>query len=315
LGGSVHIISVVTGLGLGQSKRGIGPTAWCGRRRSATEGAGWVPARGPATVPPVQIVSWNINSIRARVAQVIGWLDENRPEVCCLQETKCPDGIFPHESFAAIGYEVAHHGVDHWNGVAIASRVGLSEVARGFTGPQRPPFDEPRVIAAGCGGVRVWSIYAPNGRELDDPHYLYKLVWFERLRAELITARAASGSSVVVGDFNVAPGDIDIYDPKRWKRRTHASPPERAALSALCDLGLQDLARCWSPEEAMFTWWNYRANLEGDRGLRIDLALGSAEVLDRLSGVRVDRSARAATRPSDHAPLVVSLAETDPDVR
>jgi exodeoxyribonuclease-3 len=257
----------------------------------------------------MRAVTWNVNSIRVRLDQVIGWLSVERPDVLCLQETKCDDAGFPHDAFAEVGYEVAHHGANHWNGVAIASRVGLSSVSRGFSGPQRSPFDEPRLIAADCAGFRVWSLYAPNGRALADPHYLYKLVWFERLRTELVVADAASGRSLVMGDFNVAPADIDIYDPKRWRRRTHASSQERAGLASICDLGFADLARSLHPDDPMFTWWNYRSNLDEDRGLRIDLALGSSEVRVALTGVTVDREARAAQRPSDHAPLVVTVAD------
>lgn len=255
----------------------------------------------------MRVVTWNVNSIRARVDLVAGWLADQRPDVCCLQETKCTDAVFPDEVFTDLGYEVAHHGIDHWNGVAILSKVGLVDVQAGFRGEQQEPFHEARLIAATCGGVRIWSIYVPNGRELDDPHYLFKLVWFERLRAELLLDEAAGQPSLVVGDFNVAPADIDIYDPKRWRRRTHASPAERAALQALLDLGFHDLAREWAPDDPMFTWWNYLSKLENDRGLRIDLAFGSAEVRERLKGVTVDRRARQVERPSDHAPLVVEL--------
>jgi len=258
----------------------------------------------------VRIATWNINSIRTRVDQTLTWAVANDVDVLLLQETKCGDTDFPFEAFTAAGYDVAHHGVDHWNGVAIASRVGLNDVAPGFRGPQAPPFDEPRLLAATCGDVRVWSVYVPNGRELGDPHYLYKLVWLERLRAELDRADAPSARSLVAGDFNVAPADLDIYDPKRWRRRTHASPAERAGIAALVDLGLVDIARTHHPDTPEFTWWNYRpGQFEKDAGLRIDLALGSPAVVDATTQVWVDRSARAHERPSDHAPLVIDLAD------
>jgi exodeoxyribonuclease-3 len=163
-------------------------------------------------------------------------------------------------------------------------------------------------MAATCAGVRVWSVYVPNGRELGDPHYLYKLVWLERLRAELDRAGAAERRSIVAGDFNVAPADLDIYDPKRWRRRTHASPAEREGIAHLLELGLIDLAREHHPETHEFTWWNYRpGQFEKDAGLRIDLALCSPAVAAEATGVWVDRAARAHERPSDHAPLVIDL--------
>ncbi len=256
----------------------------------------------------MQVATWNVNSIRARSDLVAEWLADQRPDVCCLQETKCTDDDFPFDVFEGIGYQVAHHGLNHWNGVAILSRIGLRKVRRGFRGTQSEPFNEARSISADCGGVRVWSIYAPNGRALDDPHYLFKLVWFERLRGDLIDAKAAKNPTIVTGDFNVAPSDLDIYDPRRWKHRTHASAPERAAIEALLDLGFFDLAREWDGDDPSYTWWNYRSKLDEDRGLRIDLALGSEAMFERLKGVSVDRMARRAERPSDHAPLIVDFS-------
>ena len=270
---------------------------------------------------PLRVVSWNVNSIRARQARVVSWLERHEPDVVLLQETRCDDAAFAAPEVAggyrALGYEVAHHGVDHRNGVAVLSRVGLDDVAKGFPGTNRPPHDEPRALAATCGGLRVWSVYAPNGRELDDPHYLFKLVWFERLRAAVAADLAvghrsradAAAATIVAGDFNVAPADADIYDPKRWRRRTHASPPERAAIDALLDLGLADLHRTLCPQPDLYTWWSHRpGQLQRNRGLRIDLALGSPAVLARSSAVWVDTEERAGERASDHAPLVVDLA-------
>lgn len=260
----------------------------------------------PADVGLRRIATWNVNSIRTRIDRVVAWMEANDPDVVLLQETKCSDAQFADlaPAFEAAGYEVAHHGVDHRNGVAIASRVGLCDVARGFDGCNRFPYDEPRLITATCGGIRCQSVYVPNGRELDDPHYLYKLVWLERLRANVDPSRP----TVCAGDFNVAPADIDIYDPVRWRRRTHASPPERAAIAALVDLGLRDVTRDLEPEPGLYTWWSYRpGQFEANRGLRIDLALCSPDVADRVAAVRVDREERAGDRPSDHAPLVLDL--------
>jgi len=255
-----------------------------------------------------RVVTWNINSIRTRATQVIAWAEANDADVLLLQETKCGDADFPFESFTAAGYEVAHHGVNHWNGVAIVSRVGIDAPLEGFTGSQREPFDEPRLLAATCGGIRMWSVYVPNGRELDDPHYLYKLVWLERLRAELALHDAVGQRAIVAGDFNVAPTDLDIYMPSRWKRRTHASPPERAGIDAIIDLGLRDVTREHHPGPGVYTWWNYRTDgFAKDQGLRLDLALCSPAVADATTSVRIDRVARGLERPSDHAPLVLDI--------
>ena len=241
--------------------------------------------------------------------QVLEWADHHDADVLLLQETRCAEVDFPHDRFTGAGFEVAHHGVDHRNGVAIASRLGLTDVREGFSGPQRPPFDEPRLVAATCGGLRLWSVYVPNGRELDDPHYLVKLVWLERLRAELAAGIEPGLPALVAGDFNVAPTDLDIYMPSRWKRRTHASPPEREALAALVDQGLRDVTREHRPGPGVYTWWNYRTDaLAKDQGLRIDLALCSDPLADRVTDVWIDREARAAERPSDHAPLVIDVA-------
>jgi exodeoxyribonuclease-3 len=244
---------------------------------------------------------------------VIDGLRCHEPDVALLQETKCTDALFASAGFAgefeALGYEVAHHGRDHWNGVAVLSRVGLVDVQRGFPGVNRPPFDESRVIGATCGGVRAWSVYAPNGRTLADPHYLFKLVWFERLRACVAGDAAATGlSQLLAGDMNVAPTDLDIYDPVRWRRLTHASPPERAAIAALVDLGLRDVTREHLPDAGVYTWWSYRpGQLDDNRGLRIDLALCSPVIADRVHDVWIDRDERSGAVASDHAPLVLDL--------
>jgi exodeoxyribonuclease-3 len=208
------------------------------------------------------------------------------------------------------GYEFVHHGRDHWNGVAIVSRVGIDDVRLGFPGVNRPPYDEARLVSARCGDIDVHSLYAPNGRELGHPHYLYKLVWLERLR----TVPRPDRPTMLLGDFNVAPVDLDIYDPARWRRRTHASPPERAAIDALVDLGLRDVTREHLPDPGVFSWWSYRpGQFEQNRGLRIDLALCDDVVADRIEAVWIDTAERGddwpAEKPSDHAPVVVDLAD------
>lgn len=250
------------------------------------------------------VATWNVNSIRARHERVLSWLNKVEPDVIVLQETKCVDDALRAEEFVEIGYEVAHFGVNHWNGVTILSRVGLDDVRSGFSGVNRPPFDEARLISAVCGGIRVWSIYAPNGRALDDPHYLYKLVWLERLRAEI----DPSEPNVVAGDFNVAPADIDIYNPARWKNRTHASAEERAAISSIMDRGLRDIIREHHPEPGVYTWYSYRPNqFEKNQGLRIDLALCTDDVADRVESVTIDLVERAEEKPSDHTPVILDI--------
>ena len=261
----------------------------------------------------MRFATWNVNSIRSRHRRVCAWLERREPDIALLQETKCSDARFDEfvESFEAMGYAVAHHGRDHWNGVAVLSRVGLDDVRRGLPGVNREPFDEPRSISASCGGLDVHSVYAPNGRTLDDPHYSFKLVWLERLRRVVRPDRP----TIVAGDLNVAPADIDVYDPSRWRRRTHASPPERAAIRALVDDGLVDVTRDRHGEPGVYTWWNYRpGQFERNRGLRIDLALCSRPVADRVVDVWVDRDERtdddrSGEKPSDHAPVVVDLSD------
>lgn len=258
----------------------------------------------------MRIVSWNLNSVRSRHRRLARLLERHEPDVVLLQETKCVDDVFGALCGFAVdaGYELAHHGRDHWNGVAILSRVGLTGVVRGFPGVNRPPFDEARLISATCGGVRVHSVYAPNGRALDDPHYLFKLVWLERLR----TVIDPTVPTVLGGDLNVAPDDVDIYDPVRWRRRTHASPPERAAVQALLDTGLVDVTRTFLPDPGVYSWWSYRpGQFEANRGLRIDLVLCSAEVAGAVRSVAVDLAERADDdtdeKPSDHAPVIVDV--------
>lgn len=252
----------------------------------------------------MRVATWNVNSIRSRTEQLLDWLDRWQPDVVMLQETKCIDTDFPSGAVSELGYRVAHHGADHWNGVAILSLVGLRDLQRGFPGYNRPPFDEARLLSATCGDVRFHSVYAPNGRSLDDPHYLFKLVWLERLRGALDPAVA----TIVGGDLNVAPADIDIYDPKRWRRRTHASPPERAAIQSLLDLGFVDVTREHLNGPGVYTWWGYRAGMfDTNRGLRIDLMLATRALAARVTDVRIDIATRGLERPSDHAPVVVDL--------
>lgn len=236
------------------------------------------------------------------------WLERHRPEVVCLQETKCTDEHVPVVAFEELGYEVAHWGLHHWNGVAILSRVGLDDVRRGFAGPNRAPFDEARLITARCAGVEVTSLYVPNGRELGHDAYRFKLLWLERLRGHLLAERVAERPWVVAGDVNVAPEDIDLYDPRRFRRRTHASPPEREAVAALLDLGLTDIHRALDPSPGVFTFWSYLPQaVPRNMGMRIDLLLTSPPVTERALSVTVDVEERAGERASDHAPVTLDL--------
>lgn len=258
----------------------------------------------------MRIVTWNINSLRARQERVEEWLQEVQPDVLCLQETKLADAAFPALSFEALGYESAHYGQGQWNGVAILSKVGLTDVVANFAEGIEPDPDA-RVITATCGGVRISCCYVPNGRSLDDPHYVYKLGWLDRLLDHLGRDTAPERDVIVTGDFNIAPEDRDVFDMRRFQNATHVSQPERDRLTALEAWGLEDLFRRQHPDaDAVYSWWDYRAgDFHQGRGLRIDLVLGSASVAERLEWSTVDRNARKGKQPSDHAPVIVDLID------
>jgi exodeoxyribonuclease-3 len=258
----------------------------------------------------VRLVTWNVNSLNARQERVEEWLADSQPDVVCLQETKLADGAFPALAFAALGYEAAHHGEGRWNGVAILSRVGLDDVVPGFA-DGAPPDPEARLLTATCGGVRVMSAYVPNGRALDNDHYRYKLEWLERLRAHLDAVADPTAPTALCGDFNIAPTDIDVWDPAAVHGATHVSPPEREALGRLLDWGLTDVFRDRFPDvERLYSWWDYRAgNFHKGIGMRIDLVLASASLAARTQGALIDRNARKGKSPSDHAPVVIDLDE------
>ncbi|MBV9057897.1 MAG: exodeoxyribonuclease III [Pseudonocardiales bacterium] len=261
----------------------------------------------------MRLATWNVNSVRSRLPRLLPWLDARSPDVVCLQETKLPADAFDELVRPVLierGYDVAHHGDGRWNGVAIASRVGLDDVVAGLTDePANPvgptPDVEARAVSATCAGLRVSSVYVPNGRSPDDPHYLYKLDWLAALRATIAAGDPAS--TVVCGDMNVAPTDADVYDPAAYIRSTHVTPPEREALRAL---GLRDLVRERWPDQRIFTYWDYRAGMfHQDLGMRIDLVLAGDAVAARTCAAWVDRQARKGTAPSDHAPVIVDLDE------
>jgi exodeoxyribonuclease III len=255
----------------------------------------------------MRLATWNVNSLVARLPRLLGWLEEVRPDVVCLQETKVAEASFPTLELAALGYEVAAHGTGRWNGVAILSRVGLDDVRRGFNA--EPPFEEveARSVDALCGGVRVWSLYVPNGRTLDSPHYAYKLAWLRALRAALHAEDAASQNTAICGDFNIAPTDDDVWDPSVFTSSTHVSAAERDAFSAMLELGFTDV-QPRALKGRPFTYWDYRAgSFHKGEGMRIDLVLLSNALAPRLEDAYIDRDARKGTAPSDHAPVVVDL--------
>jgi exodeoxyribonuclease-3 len=251
-----------------------------------------------------------VNSVKQRVPRLLPWLDQRRPDVVCLQETKLADAVFTEllgEELTSRGYAVALHGEAQWNGVAILSKVGLDDVVAGIAGAPGFPRQEARAVSATCDGIRVYSVYVPNGRVPDSDHYRYKLAWLAALRDEV----AAGPEAVVVcGDMNIAPTDADVFDPDAYVGQTHVTPPERAALAELQALGLRDVVRDRWPAERVFTYWDYRAGMfHRDLGMRIDLVLASAPVADRVQAAWVDRQARKGTGPSDHAPVIVDLDE------
>jgi exodeoxyribonuclease-3 len=260
----------------------------------------------------VRIATWNVNSIRQRVPRLLPWLDERRPDVVCLQETKVADDAFAEllgDALAERGYEAAVHGQGAWNGVAILSRVGLEDVVIGL-GDDAPGFPEPeaRAIAATCAGVRLYCVYVPNGRTPDSDHYRYKLAWLAALKRAV--AAGDPSTSVVLGDINIAPADDDVFDPEAYVGHTHVTEPERAALADLMSLGLRDVVRERWPGERVFTYWDYRAGMfHQDLGMRIDLVLAGDKVADRVAAAWVDRHARKGKGPSDHAPVIVDLDE------
>jgi exodeoxyribonuclease-3 len=274
-----------------------------------------------------------VNSVKARLPRLLEWLDEAKPDIVCLQEIKTTSALFPEAEVNELGYEVAAHGDGRWNGVALLSSVGLEHVSLGF--PGEPSYageqdaltliDEPglrkpetRAVGANCGGIRVWSIYAPNGRTPESAHYAYKLEWFAAFRTvleaelaqqtQLAQAQLAQPQLAVCGDFNVAPTDDDVWDPAQFIGSTHVTAPERQALADLRALGLTDVVPKPMKGPHPYTYWDYRAGMFAkNNGMRIDLVYASQATASRVSGAYVDREARKGKGPSDHAPVVVDL--------
>jgi exodeoxyribonuclease III len=261
----------------------------------------------------MRIATWNVNSVVARLPRLVHWLGVVEPDVVCLQETKTSEEGFPHEAVAELGYQSAVHGTGRWNGVAVLSRVGLADVRRGLQDepgflPDGSMFEvsEPRALGATCGGVRLWTVYVPNGRELGHPHYDYKLQWLEALRRTV--AAELTDRFAVLGDFNIAPTDADVWDAAAVHGATHVSAPERAALARLRELGLSDVVPRALKHDTPYTYWDYRAGMfHKNLGMRIDLVYASPGVAKAVTDAYVDREARKGTGPSDHAPVVVDL--------
>jgi exodeoxyribonuclease-3 len=258
----------------------------------------------------VRIATWNVNSVKQRMPRLLPWLEEREPDVVCLQETKLADEAFEQllgQELSSRGYAFAAHGEVKWNGVAILSRVGLEEVVTGIPDGPGFPHQEARALSATCGGIRVHSVYVPNGRTPDSEHYRYKLAWLAAL-GEMLDA--GPREAMVCGDVNIAPTDLDVFDPKAYVGQTHVTPAERAALAELQALGLRDVVRDHWPQERVFTYWDYRAGMfHQDLGMRIDLMLAAAPVGERVRAAWVDRQARKGAGPSDHAPVIVDLDE------
>ncbi len=265
---------------------------------------------GSATLGPVRVATWNVNSVKQRLPRLLPWLDQRQPDVVCLQETKLGDDAFTEllgPQLDARGYAAAVHGEPRWNGVAILSRAGLDGVVTGIPGAPGFPHPEARAVSATCGAIRVHSVYVPNGRSPGSEHYQYKLAWLAALRDAV---KAGPEAVLVCGDMNIAPTDDDVFDPDAYIGQTHVTPPERAALAELQALGLHDVVRDRWPDERVFTYWDYRAGMfHQNLGMRIDLILASSPVAGRVKAAWVDRQARKGTGPSDHAPVIVDLDE------
>ena len=274
----------------------------------------------------MRIATWNVNSLKARQDAVELWIAKAQPDVLLIQETKLSDVDAPVMPFGMLGYDLVHHGEGRWNGVGILSRVGASDVVSNFgDGPVRDssagaagtgeddfdPFDEARMVSAVCGGVRVVSLYAPNGREVGSPFFAGKLRWFERLRRWLDETQSPGDPLLLGGDYNVTPADEDVWSPARAHGGTHVSDEERAALASLRDWGLVDTYRMLRPERGRFSWWDYRAGMfHRNEGMRIDLLYGTAPVASRVVWAEIDRQARKGPpTPSDHTPVVIDLDE------
>lgn len=259
----------------------------------------------------MRIATWNVNSLRSRIDRVEAFLQRHDIDVLALQETKAREEQIPVMGLQLLGYDIASVGYDQWNGVAIISRVGIEDLSVGFDGmPEFKGTAEARALGATCGGVRLWSIYVPNGRKPDDPHYVYKLQWLAALRAA--AGSWMDGATAMMGDWNICPTDEDVFDILQFANSTHVTPAERSAFQSFLDDGWAEVTRAHAPG---FTYWDYyRQRFERDRGLKIDFAVASPSFASRVTGAFIDRAERdpntgAATSPSDHAPVIVELGD------
>jgi exodeoxyribonuclease-3 len=257
----------------------------------------------------MRIATWNVNSITARLPRLLAWLESSGTDVLCLQEAKVAEDHFPFDELRERGYEAAVHATGRWNGVAVISRVGIEDVVKGL--PGEPDYDgavEPRAVRATCGPVRVWSVYVPNGREVGHPHYAYKLRWFEALKAAVAGDAGGTRPFAVMGDYNVAPTDDDVFDVSLFEGSTHVTAAERAALAALRETGLSDIVPRPLKYEHPYTYWDYRQlGFPKNRGMRIDLVYGNESFAKAVEDAYVDREERKGKGASDHAPVVVDL--------
>ena len=250
----------------------------------------------------MKLATWNVNSLKVRLPQLLDWLSQSQADVVCLQETKLEDVRFPRAELEAAGYAAAFSGQKTYNGVAILARHALSDVATGF------PQEQKRMLAATVDGVRVVCVYCPNGQAVGSDRYEYKLQWFAQLRAWLKDELARHGELAVLGDFNVAPEDRDVHDPKAWEGQVHVSEPERAAFRGLLELGLADAFRLFPQPEKIFSWWDYRMmGFRRNAGLRIDQILLSPPLAQRCTACTIDKTPRKLERPSDHTPVIAEL--------
>ncbi|MFK4221814.1 exodeoxyribonuclease III [Streptomyces sp. NPDC019890] len=257
----------------------------------------------------MRIATWNVNSITARLPRLLAWLESTGTDVLCLQETKCTEEQFPADELRERGYESAIHASGRWNGVALISKAGLDDVVKGLPGgPEYEGALEPRAISATCGPVRVWSVYVPNGREVAHAHYAYKLSWLAALQRSVAEDAAGDRPFAVLGDFNIAPTDDDVWDPSFFEGLTHVTPTERAALEALRGAGLSDVVPRPLKYDRPFTYWDYRQlSFPKNKGMRIDLVYGNEPFATAVKDSYVDREERKGKGASDHAPVVVDL--------
>ena len=258
----------------------------------------------------MRFATWNVNSLKARLPRVEEFLGYADVDVLCLQETKLADKTFPALTFSALGYDTVHNGQGQWNGVAILSRVGLSDALHGFGDGHTDPYDgDARIVSAVCGGIRFVSVYVPNGREVGTEFYERKLQWLATMHDWINADFSPADPLVILGDFNVAPEDRDVWDPKAFVGATHVTDQERKAVIRLEEWGLHDTFRRVYPNvDRLYSYWDYRAgDFHQHRGMRIDLVLVTEPVAQRLTWAIVDRNARKGNQPSDHAPVIVDL--------